>query len=164
MVLVQERSAAGAARWRRKALVIAVAALGGCTAESTRVAIDSQRRADDTQRAVQDKQHDALKILLFRDLTRHLESEGVTLSHVQRAALNDAWNERDLIEFWNQQYQRAEALRLIGVDAKLFGDQAPIDLLAKQIAARVARVEQGLAAAVAEQAVESATPSTGAAE
>ena len=63
--------------------------------------------------------------------------------------------ERDLIEFWNEQYQRAEALRMIGVDAKLFGDQGPLDLITRQIALRVDRVEQGLVNAAAEEAAAS---------
>ncbi|MCA9243713.1 MAG: hypothetical protein KDA32_07170 [Phycisphaerales bacterium] len=136
-------------------LIVAIIAIGGCTAESTRIALETQRRADDTQRAVQERQHDALKVLLFRELTGRMESEGVTLSTLQRAALNDAWNERDLIEFWNEQYQRAEALRMIGVDAKLFGDQGPLDLITRQIALRVDRVEQGLVNAAAEEAAAS---------
>ncbi|MBU0638058.1 MAG: hypothetical protein KKB50_04275 [Planctomycetes bacterium] len=118
----------------------------GCTGESTRVALAAQRRADAAQRAVFDRQHEGLCILLYRDLVRRLENADATLTDEQRAALNEVWNERDLIEFWAVQHERAAALRLIGVDAKLFSAQSPVDLLVKSLAARAERVKQRLAA------------------
>lgn len=122
----------------------------GCTRESVRVALETQRRADQVQQAVFDRQHDALRILLYRDLVRALEADGVTLTAPQRAVLSEAWNDRDLIEFWALQNERARALRRIGVDAKLWSDQSIIDLLWKSLEARAARAEQGLAAQVGE--------------
>lgn len=137
--------------------VASLSLLAGCTAESTRIAIDAQRRADDVQRAVFDRQHDGLKVLLFRDAQRQLES---AKSHEQRTlALNNAWNDRDLLEFWQQQYDRAAALRLVGVDAKLYADQSMLDLLIKQIDTRVQRAEKGWAAAKARQAGKAAAES-----
>ena len=130
-----------------------VAGLGACTRESTRVALETQRRADEVQQAVLDHQHEALCILLYRDLLRRLEATGVELSSARRAALNDVWNERDLLEVWVVQSERARALRIIGVDAKLYGDQSIIDLLWKAIQARADRARAGLAAAIAERAV-----------
>jgi hypothetical protein len=127
-------------------LLTAVLCCGACTRESLRVALAAQQRADDVQQAVCVAQHEALCILLYRDLQRRLEQDGTPLSSGQRAALNEAWNDRDLIEFWTVQHERAGALRLIGVDAKLYSDQAVIDLLYKSLAAKAARVKQGLAA------------------
>lgn len=126
----------------------------GCTRESTRVAIAAQRRADHVQEAVFDRQHEALRVLLYRDLLRRLEATGVEVSGAQRAALNDVWNDRDLIEFWAVQNQRAKALRVVGVDAKLFGDQSIVDLLWKSLEARTGRARQGLAAQLGERVAE----------
>jgi hypothetical protein len=126
---------------------------GACTRESTRVAIETQRRADDVQQVVFDRQHEALCILLYRDLLRRLEPAGSGWSPAQQEALNDIWNERDLIEFWAIQNERARALRLAGVDAKLFADQSIVDLLWKSIETRMDRARQGLEAHVVNEAV-----------
>ena len=138
--------------WARLGLVIGLlcavcmASLAGCTRESVRVALETQRRADTVQQTVFDRQHEALCILLYRDLLRRLEGTGLQPNDAQRAVINEVWNERDLIEFWALQHVRAKALRLLGVDAKLYSDQSVVDLLLKSIGARVARGEQGLAA------------------
>jgi hypothetical protein len=136
-----------------KLCALAAIFVGACTRESTRVAIETQRRADDVQQAVFDRQHEALCILLYRDLVRRLEESESRLSPPQRAALNEVWNERDLIEFWVIQNERARALRLAGVDAKLFSDQSIVDLLWKSIETRMERARQGLAADVARESV-----------
>lgn len=60
------------------------------------------------------------------------------------------WNDRDLIEFWAIQHERAAALRLVGVDAKLYAGQSSVDLLIKQIEARADRAKQALAARAGE--------------
>lgn len=131
--------------------------LGGCTGESTRVALESQRRADVVQQAIFERQHDGLRVLLFRDTLRQLDEAGEPLAEEQRMVLNSAWNERDMVEFWALQNERAKALRLIGVDAKLFGDQSVIDLLVKAVERRVDRVEQAVVEATARAAAERAT-------
>lgn len=131
------------------------AALAGCTAESTRLAIDTQQRANQVDEALFTRQHDALRGLLYRDCLRRLESAGAALNDAQKAALSDAWNERDLIEFWLVQHERSKALRLVGVDTKLYGGQAVVDLLWKAVSAKVDRAEQAAAAAAGEAAVES---------
>lgn len=124
--------------------------LSGCTAESVRVALETQRRADDVQRAVVERQHDGLRLLLFRDaLARLREAAG---EQELTDALNQAWNERDLVEFWMLQFERAASLRMIGVDAKLYADQSIVDLLLKQIQLRAGRMREGLAEAAAERA------------
>jgi hypothetical protein len=123
----------------------AIMILTGCTRESLRVALAAQQRAEQVQQAVFERQHEALCILVYRDLKRQLEQDGPPLSDGQIAALNEAWNARDLIEFWHVQHERAKALRLIGVDAKLYSDQAIIDLLYKSLAAKLARGKQALA-------------------
>ncbi|MCK4342026.1 MAG: hypothetical protein KAY37_09925 [Phycisphaerae bacterium] len=131
--------------WSSISLLVCLAA-GGCSRESLRVALETQRRADQVQQAVFDRQHEALCILLYRDLLRRLETAEAELSPAQRAALNEVWNDRDLIEFWALQHERAKALRIIGVDAKLFSEQSMIDLLIKSAEARIDRAKQGLAA------------------
>lgn len=125
---------------------LASLAASGCSSESLRVALETQRRADQVQQGVFDRQHEALRILLYRDLVSRLEARGAELSPAQRAALNEIWNDRDLIEFWAVQHERAKALRIVGVDAKLFSDQSIVDLLVKSVEARVDRANQGLAA------------------
>jgi hypothetical protein len=144
--------------WARLGLIIgllfatALAASPGCTRESVRVALETQRRADDVQQTVFDRQHETLCILLYRDLLRRLEGAGPQLNDVQRAVINEVWNERDLVEFWALQHERAKALRLLGVDAKLYGDQSAVDLLLKSIGARAARGKQALAWGVGDKA------------
>jgi hypothetical protein len=135
----------GTGGWVLVALLAVVVNLPGCTRESLRVALAAQQRADQVQQAVFDKQHEGLCILLYRDLRRQLEQEAAPLSSAQRTALNAAWNDRDLVEFWQVQHERARALRLIGVDAKLYSDQAVVDLLYKSLSAKLARAKQGLA-------------------
>ncbi len=128
--------------------------LGGCTSESTRIAIETQRRADEVQQAVFDRQHEALCVLLYRDLRRRVDDAGLTAE--QRDALSAVWNERDLLEFWAVQHERAAALRLIGVDAKLYGDQAVLDLLWKSVEKRMDRARQGLLIETVKNAAERA--------
>jgi hypothetical protein len=124
----------------------ALAACGwGCTAESTRVALEAQRRADEVQRAVCERQHDGLRVLLYRDTLRRLMS--AASAEDTAAVLSEAWNERDLVEFWLVQHERAAALHLAAVDTKLYADQSPIDLLLRQLSVKQKRLEQGLAAA-----------------
>ncbi|MGE0481816.1 MAG: hypothetical protein AB7Q17_15230 [Phycisphaerae bacterium] len=136
----------------------------GCTGESTRVALESQRRADVVQQAIFERQHDGLRVLLFRDTLRQLDEAGEPLGDEQRMVLNSAWNERDMVEFWALQNERAKALRLIGVDAKLFGDQSVIDLLVKAVERRVDRAEQAIVETTARAAAERTTtrPTAGA--
>ena len=126
--------------------VCAVVASGGCARESLRVAIATQQRADEVQQAVFERQHDALRVLLFRDLEARLTAAGETLNDEQRSVLNDVWNERDLIEFWQQQNERSRALRLVGVDAKLYADQPAVDLLYKSLSLKVDRLRTASAA------------------
>jgi hypothetical protein len=130
---------------------------GGCTRASVRLALDAQRRADQVQRAVFEQQNESLRILLFRDLVSRLEGAGRTLSEEERVALNEVWNERDLFEFWAVQNERAQALRIAGVDAKLATDQAIVDLLVKSIEARAKRVEHAAVGRVAANAAPSVT-------
>ncbi|MBW7904567.1 MAG: hypothetical protein LC135_08115 [Phycisphaerae bacterium] len=139
----------GGRRVRRlTALAAGVMAASGCTGESTRLALESQRRANEIEEAVFSRQHEALRVLLFREAQRRLEAAG---SAEQRAAeLSAVWNDRDLIEFWAIQHERAAALRLVGVDAKLYAGQSSVDLLIKQIEARADRAKQALAARAGE--------------
>jgi hypothetical protein len=152
------------ANWALLPTVALIAVLGsaGCSRESLRVALTAQQRADQVQQAVFERQHEALCILLYRDEQRRLEQTGVTLGPAQRAVLNDAWNDRDLVEFWAVQQGRARALRLIGVDAKLYSDQSVVDLLYKSLSARADRLAQGFAAQAGQRAAEKASTESGA--
>lgn len=123
-------------------VLVGLAASLGCTRESLRIAMESQQRADQVQQAVFERQHEALRVLLYRDLLRRLGDTSVAASPAQREAINDVWNERDLLEFWAVQQERARALRLVGVDAKLAGEQSIVDLLIKSTEARLDRVAQ----------------------
>ena len=143
------------------ALVAALAASAGCTRESVRVALENQRRADDVQQAVFERQHAALTLLLYRDLAHRLEQDGTRLTDAQRAALNDVWNDRDLMEFWAMQQERSAALRIAGVDAKLVADQSIIDLLWKQLEQRARRAAEGLATRAGEAVGAAAAKETG---
>lgn len=133
--------------------VLAVAAIGshGCTRESVRVALAAQQRADQVQQTIFDRQQEGLLILLYRDLQRRLELAGSKLTEAQHTVLDEAWNERDLIEFWAVQHERARALRLIGVDAKLYSDQSVVDLLYKALSTKLDRIKLGVAAQAGER-------------
>lgn len=133
----------GPRRKGRRAPVLLLLLLGGgCTSESLRAALDAQQRADAVQQAVFDRQHEALRILLFRDLLAELERGGGAMTAGQRAAVNRAWNDRDLVELWAVQHERARALRMVGVDVKLYSDQSIVDLLYKQMTAKLDRLKQ----------------------
>lgn len=116
----------------------------GCSRESVRIALETQHRSDQIQQAVFERQHEALCLLLYRDLLRRLETADLALSDAVRTSLNRVWNERDLIEFWALQHERAKALRAVGVNTKLAADQSPVDLLWKSITARGERAEDTL--------------------
>jgi len=140
-------------------LLSLISGLLGCTAESTRLALETQQRATDVQQFVHDRQHDGLVSLLYRELQAALEERAeppAPLTDAQKAALQSAWNDRDMIEFWNIQNERACALRLIGVDAKLFADQSVIDLMIKAIEARADRAAQAISSAAGRQAAQGA--------
>jgi hypothetical protein len=119
----------------------------GCSDPSLALALQAQQRANAVQAAVFERQHDGLRVLLFRDLVARLEATGRAVDDNQRAVLNAVWNERDLIEFWARQQERAGALRLVGVDAKLYADQSAVDLLIKAAERKMDQIEVGLAQA-----------------
>lgn len=127
---------------RRAPILLLLLLGGGCTSESLRAALDAQQRADAVQQAVFDRQHEALRILLFRDLLAELAREDGALTAGQKSAVNRAWNDRDLFEFWAVQHERARALRMVGVDVKLYSDQSIVDLLYKQMTAKLDRLKQ----------------------
>ncbi len=131
----------------------------GCTAESTRIAIDTQQRVDEIQQGVVDRQHDGLRVLLFRDMLRRMRDSGAELSDDQVATLNTVWNERDLVEFWALQNERALGLRRVGVDSKLYSEQAVVDLLWKSLETKTKRLEQAIAAEAGAKAASGAADS-----
>ena len=121
--------------------VLCFVQISGCTRESIRIAIEAQRRADQVQQAVYDRQHEALCILLYRDMLSRLGETGAPVSMAQRVVINEVWNERDLLEFWAVQQERSRALRLVGVDAMLASNQSIVDLLIKSVESRMKRIE-----------------------
>lgn len=134
-------------KWRVHAtLVLLGAAAVGCTPDSVRLALAFQQRADEVQAAVEERQNAALRVLLYRDMVARLERSGATLTAEARAALSAVWNDRDLLEFWRLQHERAAALRIAGVDAKLAADQLPLELLGKALRRKLERGENALAA------------------
>jgi len=132
---------------------VALVSSAGCTAESLRLALEAQQRADEIQQAVFERQNDALRLLLYRDLVARLDQNGPGLSEKQRMLLSEAWNDRDLFEFWAIQQERARALRLVGVNTKLASEQAIIDLLIKNAQARLRRAGQEVAKEMIEQGI-----------
>lgn len=131
--------------WMVIGTVVLVIGLSGCTRASIRKAIETQQRANEVQQAVFERQHDAVRVLMYRDVVAKLEAaRGGPLAEAERAVINEAWNDRDLVEFWAVQQERARALRLVGVDSVLYSRQSIVDLLYKELRQTVKR---GVAAA-----------------
>jgi hypothetical protein len=134
--------------------------LAGCTATSTKLAIAGSERSDEIRTAVVERQHRSLKILSFRATLAKLNRAAT--DEERTAILNDAWNDRDLFEFWLVQDTLARALHYATVDAKLAASQSMFDLLIKDICNRaekpVQAADEYLAAKVGEAAVSAETP------
>jgi hypothetical protein len=126
--------------------------LAGCSDPSLKIAIQSQRHADEIQNFLFQQQHDGLVMYLYRDLAAELATEETPLSQDQLTTLNSAWNERDLIEHWAIQHERAKALRQIGVNTRLYSQQSIVDLIGKSISQRSSAVNAVIAGQVAESA------------
>ena len=126
-------------RKRGRVALVLLLVLAGCSRESLRVALEAAQRVDQVQQFVADKRHEALRILLYRDLLRRLAEAGAELNAAQRAVVSEVWNERDLLEHWRVQDERARMLRLAAVEAKLYGEQSMVDLLIKQVEAKADR-------------------------
>lgn len=114
------------------ATVFGLVLLVGCTSQSTKQAMIASARTDTVQAYVGEKQHSALKILLFRDTLAKLDRAQSTAE--KEAILNDAWQQLDTFEFWAQQDLLARCYRIATVDAKLASDQGILDLLFKDAA------------------------------
>jgi hypothetical protein len=127
--------------WPRAMIVVSAAAWAslmtlGCTATSTMLAIEGSERSDAVRTAVVERQHRSLKILLFRDTLDRLVL--AKSAEEQEAVLNEAWNDRDLIEFWLIQDTLARCLHIATVDAKLASDQSIFQLIVQDISRRAA--------------------------
>jgi len=123
-------------------LLLTALLLAGCSRTSIKLAIENQQRADDVAEHIVDQQHEALKILLFRDTAAKLAA-GADVTET----LNQAWNDRDRFEFWRVQYERAKMVRFVGVDLALYANQAVFDLFWKAIQERIQTGKQAIAAA-----------------
>ena len=131
----------------RRLLLVAILLLSGCTAETTRIALKGQQRADDVQQTIIDRQQEGLKIYLYQKTVADIQALG-PFTDAQRAVFLKAWQERDLVEFWGVQNERAKALRLITVDAKLYADQGILNLLWKALEIAGDRIKTAAAADV----------------
>jgi hypothetical protein len=136
------------------AIPILLVTLSGCTAESTRLAIQNERKANAVDMALYEREHQGLSVYIFRDTVAQMKESG-GLNAQQIAILNNAWNDRDLLEFWAVQKDRIMALRREGVEAKLYSDQSMIDLLIKQLELKFDRVKPAIAAAFGESMTKS---------
>ena len=121
---------------------LAATLICGCTATSTKLAMEGSTRSDAIRTAVSQRQHDGLKVLLYRDTLAKLNA--CKDDGERAAALNAAWNDRDLIEFWATQDALARCLHVATVDAKLASDQAMLDLLLKDLARRAEKPLQAI--------------------
>lgn len=118
----------------------------GCTSQSTMTAIASQKRVNAVDEAIFKNQADNLKQVLYDRLVVDLErSGGGYLNDAQKVALSQAWNDRDLLEFWSVQHEKSKAYRLVGVDAKLYNDQGILDLFLKSAEDGWVKAKLGLA-------------------
>jgi hypothetical protein len=119
----------------------------GCTAAATKTALDTQKRVNTIQETVYSNQAKSLKVLLYKNLVVQLERDGqALLNEKQKATLNQAWNDRDTIEWWSIQNERAKALRLVGVDSVLYDSQGIIDLMFKSLEEKWIDTKAGIAA------------------
>ena len=109
--------------------------LAGCTPTSTKLAIAGSERSDGVRSFVTAEQHRSLKVLLFRETLTKLKA--AQTDEVREAVLNDAWNDRDLFEFWYLQDCWARALHYATVDAKLASSKSMASLIAKDIAIKL---------------------------
>lgn len=133
--------------------VLLISVLAGCSDPSLKIAIDAQRRADEVEDFLFQQQHDGLVLYLYRDLAHQLGTEETPLSNEQQVTLNAGWNERDLIEHWALQHERAKALRNVGVNTRLYSQQSIIDLIGKSLSQRVSTAQAAIAGEAAENAV-----------
>jgi hypothetical protein len=111
-----------------------------CTSNSTHLAIKGGERVENIQDTINSNQNENLRQYLYNDLKANLQkwlNRDLTL--VEADKLNELWNRRDILETWQIQWERARALRMMTVDAKLISDQSPFDMLSKQIKAAIDR-------------------------
>ncbi|MFO0971843.1 MAG: hypothetical protein U1A27_00175 [Phycisphaerae bacterium] len=111
------------------AITIAAGWLPACTAPSNRMAADASARCDAVRAAVVERQHHSLLVLAYRDTLARLNA--ATTPAERAAILNEAWNDRDLFDFWCRQEVLARATHYATVDAYIAGQQGMLALLAK---------------------------------
>jgi len=128
----------------------------GCSDPSLKIAIASQRRADEVDDFLFQQQHDGLVLYLYRDLAHQLATDQTPLSQTQLDTLSAGWNERDLIEHWALQHERAKALREVGVNTRLYSQQSMVDLIGKSFGQRLSTAKAAIAGDVAQKATEKA--------
>lgn len=123
-----------------------------CTSTSNRLAVRGSERSDGVTSAVIERQHKSLGLLLYRETLAKLEGE--TDPHQQAAIIQDAFNDRDLFEFWYVQATLARCLHYGTVDTYLASQKSMFDLIAQDVAKRseapLRRIEGYAAARLAE--------------
>lgn len=136
------------------AAVLISVLLAGCSDPSLKIALDAQRRADEVNEFIFERQHEGLVMYLYRDLANQLATEEGPLTAAQLATLNAGWNERDLIEHWAIQHERAKALRNVGVNTRLYSQQSVVDLIGKSFSQRAKVAQAALVEQAADKAIE----------
>lgn len=123
---------------------------GACTSESTRVAIATQSRADEVAQTIFDRQREAMRIYMYRwaksEITTAVENKN---SIAAAAILEKVFQDDDLHDFWLSQHERAKALRIAGVDSKLYADQGILNLLFGSIMRAIEKYEAAIAGSIA---------------
>lgn len=115
----------------------ALAAMAGCTTQSTRHAIDGFTRADEVRTAAVKNLRDGLAQAIFTNAVARLKAGGDV-----EEVVRDAMQNRDRLEFLLDQIQRADEVELVTVYAKLINDQGILNLLLGDAKQRVDRVEK----------------------
>lgn len=99
--------------------------LCGCTSESTRIALEQSQRIENIQDTLVQNLHDTALLFMYRDFID-------TIPEAEQLKFLEYNKNRDQLEFWMIQWERARALRLITLDSKLISNQSIIDLLIKR--------------------------------
>lgn len=97
----------------------------GCA--SDKVVQEARTTALKTRADVFERQHEALTVLLYQKTVNDLK-----LDEAQAELLKSSWEERRLMEFWNVQWERANAMEVV-VDEAIAAHQNSFVLLGKEL-------------------------------
>ena len=102
--------------------------LCGCTKASTKIAIETSTEYIARNDDLINKYHDLVLQYMFTcfALKNNLTAE-------QLSEFNKLWNNRNVVEFWLIQHERNDTLHTVGIDAKLYDDQAIFSLMLEKL-------------------------------